>query len=112
MSGTTTTLNTTSAKIMPKYRMSKQQFDAAVDALRRGEHPKTYEEAPEELRRVYIAACVVMRQRLGIPDDQPWSGSGPTDVELALFFAGLDEAQRKRLKRVAEGFVLEKQPLH
>jgi hypothetical protein len=75
--------------------MTKQEFDEAVERLRQGHKAESDAEA-----RVYVAAGFIIRQRRGIPDDQPWEG--PTDAELAEFLAGIDRVRRKRLKEIAE----------
>jgi hypothetical protein len=82
--------------------MTKQEFDEAVDRLRR-EGRKAVERLQRE-GRVFIAVGLVMKHRLGLPDDWPWGG--PTDAELAQFLADLNRAQRKSLK-IAEGLETE-----
>jgi hypothetical protein len=83
--------------------MTKREFDRAVERLR---HEGRSGAKTDADTRVFVAASLVMRQRSGIPDDQPWEGH-PTDAELAEFFAGLDFARLKRLKEVAEGLISE-----
>ena len=80
------------------FRMTKQEFDEAVDRLRReGRHALKN----DVTGRVFVAAGLVMRNRLGLPEDIPYGG--PTDAELAEFLADLSRAQRKSLKKIAEG---------
>jgi hypothetical protein len=83
--------------------MTKQQFDEAVERLQVLWPP--LKNKTEVDVRVVVAACLVMRQRRGIPADQPWGG--PTDAELAEFLAGLDRVRRKRLKLQVEALSMD-----
>jgi hypothetical protein len=80
--------------------MTKQEFDEAVERLRREGRDGIKTEAAA---RVFVAASFVIRQRRDIPDGQPWGG--PTVAELAEFLTEMkmDPVRRKRLKRIAEG---------
>ena len=64
--------------------------------------------------RIIAAACFVIKERQGVPDDVEWHA--PPEPELMSmvreFLAGLSAIQRKRLKRIAESLVLEKTRLH
>ena len=55
--------------------------------------------------RVFVAAGLVMRNRLSLPDNWPWGG--PTDAQLTEFLADLSRDQRKSLKKIAEGLEAE-----
>ena len=77
--------------------MTKQDFDEAVEHLRREGFAIIETEAEQ---RVFIAIGLIMRNRRSLPDDRPWGG--PTDAELVEFLADLSRAQRKSLKKIAD----------
>ena len=52
-------------------RMTKQQFDEAVDLLEQEVWPDDEDEC---CVRVFTASYFVMRQRLRLPDDEAWLG--------------------------------------
>jgi hypothetical protein len=54
--------------------------------------------------RVFIAIGLILRQRRGIPDDQPYHSTG---TEQAKALAGLNRVRRKKLKKIAEGLTSE-----
>ena len=82
-------------------KITKQEFDAAVDHLRR----QGRRELNEAARRIFVAVSLIMRNRRNMPDDMPWEG--PTDAELAEFLASENRRQRKILKGIAEGITSE-----
>jgi isopenicillin N synthase-like dioxygenase len=94
-------------------RMSKQEFDATTVSLQQNRQPGNDREL-ELHARVVMAACAVIKQRQGIPDDVEWNA--PPEPELMAmmreFLAGISPRQRKLLKRIAEGLELEKTRLH
>ena len=51
--------------------VTKQEFDATVDRLRRGGKAAMKTDAES---RVFVAAGLVMRNRLSLPDNWPWGG--------------------------------------
>jgi hypothetical protein len=81
-------------------RMTKQQFDEAVDLLEQEVWPDDEDEC---CVRVFTASYFVMRQRLRLPDDEAWVG--PSAEKLSEFLVGLNEVQRKRLKQIAETLI-------
>jgi hypothetical protein len=81
-------------------RMTKQQFDEAVDLLEQEVWPDDEDECRV---RVFTASYFVMRQRLRLPEDEAWVG--PSAGELSEFLVGLNEVQRKRLKQIAETLI-------
>ena len=81
-------------------RMTKQQFDEAVDLLEQEAWP---DEEDECRVRVFTASYFVMRQRLRLPEDEAWVG--PSAGELSEFLVGLNGVQRKRLKQIAETLI-------
>ncbi len=81
--------------------MRKRQFEEAVERLRRQGYFGITTEADG---RVFAAAGFILRYRLGIPDDEPWT---PTDAALAEFLAGLNPAQREALKSIADDLQIE-----
>jgi hypothetical protein len=81
-------------------RMTKQQFDEAVDLLEQEVWPDDEDECRV---RVFTASYFVMRQRLRLPEDEAWVG--PSTGELSEFLVGLNEVQRKRLKQIAETLI-------
>ena len=81
-------------------RMTKQQFDEAVDLLEQEVWPDDENECRS---RVFVASCSVMRQRVRLPDDEAWLG--PSAEELSEFLLGLNEVQRERLKQIAETLI-------
>jgi hypothetical protein len=85
-------------------RMTKQQFDTAVDLLQQNLWP---ESELDSQARVFTAACYVIKHRRSIPDDVDWPGPITAELmtELSEFFAGLDDVQRKKLKRIAESLI-------
>jgi hypothetical protein len=83
-------------------RMTKRQFDEAVDLLEQEVWPDDDDE--DECRaRVFAASYFVMRQHLRLPDDDAWLG--PSAKELSEFLTSLSEVQRKRLRHIAETLV-------
>lgn len=54
---------------------------------------------------MFVAISLIIRNRLGFPDDIPYGG--PTDAELAEALADLSRAQRRSLKKIAEELVAE-----
>ena len=93
-------------------RMTEQQFDTAVEQLEQNQRPDS--EWLEIHARIVTAACFVIRQRQGVPDDAEWTV--PPERELLAmvreFLADLSSIQRKRLKRIAESLRMEKTTLH
>jgi hypothetical protein len=78
-------------------RITKQQFDEAVDLLEQEVWPDDEDECRG---RVLAASCFVMRQCLRLPDDEV-----PSAEELSEFLTSLSEVQRKRLKHIAETLI-------
>jgi hypothetical protein len=80
-------------------RMTKEQFDDAVAVLQKSGHPGD----DENVRRVCVAAVMIIRQRRGLDPETTWQ---PTDVELIEFLSELNDpanlSKRKSLKRIAE----------
>jgi hypothetical protein len=64
--------------------------------------------------RIVTAACFVIKQRQGIPDDAEWTV--PPEAELLAmvreFLDDLSAIQRNRLKRIAESLRMQKRTLH
>jgi hypothetical protein len=93
-------------------RMTEQQFDSAVEQLEQNQRPDS--EWLEIHARIVTAACFVIRQRQGVPDDAEWTV--PPERELLAmvreFLADLSSIQRKRLKHIAESLRMEKTTLH
>jgi hypothetical protein len=87
-------------------RMTKQQFDEAVDLLEQEVWPDDEDECRV---RVFTASYFVMRQRLRLPEDEAWVG--PSTGELSEFLVGLNEVQRKRLKQIAETLIGGPEPI-
>jgi len=89
-------------------RMTRQQFDTAVDLLQRKQQSDSEIQA-----RVIAAALSVISHRRGITDDN-WPGSLTPELmtELSEFLSGLDNGQRKKLKSIADSLIMEKTPLH
>jgi hypothetical protein len=87
-------------------RMTKQQFDEAVDLLEQEVWPDDEDECRV---RVFTASYFVMRQRLRLPEDEAWVG--PSAGELSEFLVGLNEVQRKRLKQIAETLIGGPEPI-
>ena len=92
--------------------MTKQQFDTAVEQLEQNQRPDG--EWLDIHARIVTAACFVIKQRQGVPDDAEWTV--PPEPELLAmvreFLVDLSAIQRKRLKRIAESLKMEKTTLH
>ncbi len=78
-------------------RITREEFDAALETLRREGRGGIQSEGEA---RVFLSASFVIRKRRGIPDEQPWQG--PTDEQLADLIDALDPPRWRRLKRIAE----------
>jgi hypothetical protein len=93
-------------------RMTKQQFDTAVDLIQR--NPWSGGELDELQARIVAAACCVIKQRRGVPDDIDWTVPPEPELKTMVreFLAGLSAIQRKRLKQIAESLIMEKTTLH
>lgn len=52
-------------------RMTKQQFDTAVEQLQQNQGPDS--EWLEIHARIVTAACFVIKERQGVPDDAEWT---------------------------------------
>ena len=93
-------------------RMTEQQFDTAVEQLEQNQRPDS--EWLEIHARIVTAACFVLKQQQGVPDDAEWTV--PPEPELLAmvreFLADLSAIQRKRLKHIAESLIMEKATLH
>jgi hypothetical protein len=82
-------------------RITKDEFDEAVDLLRQGgQWPDSIDR--DLVTRVSVAAGYVLKHRLSISDDVMWSAA---ESELSEFLAGLSRVQRGKLKRIAESLV-------
>jgi hypothetical protein len=92
-------------------RMTKQQFDTAVDLI---VQQNIWPDSELDAVRIIAAACFVIKQRQGVPDDVEWHA--PPEPELMAmvreFLAGLSVIQRNKLKRIAESLIPEKMRLH
>jgi hypothetical protein len=95
-----------------RMQMTNQQFDTAVEQLQQNQRPDS--EWLEIHARIVTAACFVIKQRQGIPDEAEWTV--PPEAELLAmvreFLDDLSTIQRKRLKRIAESLRMEKRTLH
>ena len=84
-------------------RMTKEQFDDAVAVLQKSGHPGD----DENVRRVCVAAVMIIRQRRGLDPETMWR---PTGAEVIEFLSELNDpanlSKRKSLKRIAESLVL------
>jgi hypothetical protein len=84
-------------------RMTEEQFDDAVAMLQKNGHPGD----DENVRRVCVAAIMVIRQRRGLDPETTWQ---PTDAEVIEFLSELNDPanlpKRKSLKRIAESLIL------
>ena len=84
-------------------RMTKEQFDDAVAVLQKSGHPGD----DENVRRVCVAAVMIIRQRRGLDPETTWQ---PTGAEVIEFLSELNDpanlSKRKSLKRIAESLVL------
>jgi hypothetical protein len=93
-------------------QMTNQQFDTAVEQLQQNQRPDS--EWLEIHARIVTAACFVIKQRQGVPNDAAWTV--PPEPELLAmvreFLADLSAIQRKRLKHIAESLRMEKTTLH
>jgi hypothetical protein len=76
--------------ITPKARMTKTEFDQAIEAIRQG-HITPRED------RVITAATLMMREMCSVPDDFE-----PTRTQIVEFIDSLDPPYREVLKRVAD----------
>lgn len=92
-------------------RMTKQEFDLAVDLI---VQRNLWLDREEFAARIITAACFVIKQRQGVPDDVDWNA--PQGAELLAmvreFLADISPRQRKLLKRIAESLELEKTRIH
>jgi hypothetical protein len=93
-------------------RMTEQQFDTAVEQVQQNQRPDS--EWLEIHARIVTAACFVIKQRQGVPDDAEWTVPPERELLAMLreFLADLSAIQRKRLKRIAESLRMEKTTLH
>jgi hypothetical protein len=95
-----------------RMQMTNQQFDTAVEQLQQNQRPDS--EWLEIHAQIVTAACFVIKQRQGIPDEAEWTV--PPEAELLAmvreFLDDLSTIQRKRLKRIAESLRMEKRTLH
>jgi hypothetical protein len=95
-----------------RMQMTNQQFDTAVEQLQQNQRPDS--EWLKIHARIVTAACFVIKQRQGIPDEAEWTV--PPEAELLAmvreFLDDLSTIQRKRLKRIAESLRMEKRTLH
>ena len=93
-------------------QMTNQQFDTAVEQLQQNQRSDS--EWLEIHARIVTAACFVIKQRQGVPDDAEWTV--PPEPELLAmvreFLDDLSAIQRSRLKRIAESLRMQKRTLH
>jgi hypothetical protein len=94
-------------------RMTRQQFDHAVDQVLGGSAVDDELEMERQVR-IITAALYVIKQRRGIPDDVDFVAPPEPELRAMMrqFFAGLSSNQRKRLKRIAESLDPQKERLH
>jgi hypothetical protein len=56
----------------------------------------------ESVTRVFVAAGFLMKHRLKLPEETPYS---PTPSEVVAFLDGLNGTQMRKLKKIAEGVI-------
>jgi hypothetical protein len=79
--------------------MTKEEFDDACALL---QEKGLAAISDKNDARVCIAAGYIIKHRRGISDEVMWQ---PTDADLAEFFPGLNRAQRKKLKHIADSLI-------
>jgi hypothetical protein len=92
-------------------RMTKREFDAAIDLIVQRD---VWPDNDEFAARLVAAACAVIKQRQGVPDDAEWNA--PPEPELLSmvrkFLADISPRQRKLLKQIAESLIMKSERLH
>jgi hypothetical protein len=94
-------------------RMTRRQFDSAVDRLLAWSAPSDDDER-ERHARIVSAALAVIKHRNEIPDDVDFDAPPEPELRAMIreFLTGITPIQRKRLKRIAESLELQSEPLH
>ena len=83
--------------------MTEAQVKEAIDMLV-GRVPLDMLDSKQQggLTRVFVAAGFLMKHRLKLPEEAPYS---PTQAEVEAFLDGLNGTQMRELKKIAEGVI-------
>ena len=83
--------------------MTTRQFNEIIDMLL-GRVPLDMLDSKQQegVTRVFVAAGFLMKHRLKLPEETPYS---PTQAEVVAFLDGLNGTQMRKLKKIAEGVI-------
>ena len=83
--------------------MTIRQFNEIIDMLL-GRVPLDMLDSKQQegVTRVFVAAGLLMKHRLKLPEETPYS---PTQAEVVAFLDGLNGTQKRKLKKIAEGVI-------
>lgn len=83
--------------------MTTRQFNEIIDMLL-GRVPLDMLDSKQQegVTRVFVAAGFLMKHRLKLPEETPYS---PTQAEVVAFLDGLNGTQMRKLKKIAEGII-------
>jgi hypothetical protein len=84
-------------------QITDKQFAEAIETFREGAAPRDATEKAIH-NRIAAAATLVIRQRRGVSEEQPFS---VTHGDVIDFLGGLDAEHAKKLKAIAEELTLD-----